>query len=128
MRGRKRVRQGGDAVLGVTLAGALGACLLYIASPQQPSAAAAESKQDSIVQIIDDHFAPDTMRVAAGMKVKWVNRDDETHTVMSTDSSFTKTPKQLKPKGIWTYRFKKPGTYDYYCSIHPFMKGTIVVQ
>jgi plastocyanin len=64
--------------------------------------------------------------VAAGTQVTWINHDDIPHTVVSDDS--TVKSKALDTDDKFAYTFTKPGTYSYFCSLHPKMKGTIVVQ
>ena len=56
----------------------------------------------------------------------WTNRDDIPHTVVSTDGVFKSKAVDTDEK--FSYTFAKPGTYAYFCSIHPKMTGTIVVQ
>ncbi len=70
-------------------------------------------------------FEPATTRVAAGQSVRFVNRDQEAHTVTASDGSFDSAG--VDTGGSWTHRFTKPGRYTYYCELHPYMKGTIIV-
>ncbi len=78
------------------------------------------------VDIKNDAFAPQTLIVAAGTTVTFTNDDDDAHTVTATDGSFDS--KGLDTNGRWRHTFVKPGTYAYFCQLHPFMKGTIVVK
>jgi plastocyanin len=101
------------------------AVLLLLASPRvtandQPSAANAEVKIDNF------SFGPDTLSVAVGTTVTWTNRDDIPHTVVSTDGVFKSKVRDTDEK--FSYTFTKPGTYPYYCSVHPKMTGTVVVK
>ncbi len=93
-----------------------------------PTAVASRDPDTLMIRIDDDKFIPDTITVPVGTIVRWVNVDDEVHTVMSADSSFTKAPQPLDTNGAFAYTFEKAGTYGYYCSIHPFMKGTVIVK
>ena len=79
------------------------------------------------VKIDNFTFAPVTLTVATGTTVKWVNRDDIPHTVVSEDKSTFKS-KALDTDDSFTYTFTKPGTYTYFCSIHPKMVAKVVVQ
>jgi plastocyanin len=79
------------------------------------------------VKIDNFTFAPPVLTVAAGTTVKWVNRDDIPHTVVSDDKSTFKS-KALDTNDSFTYTFTKPGTYNYFCSIHPKMVAKVVVQ
>jgi plastocyanin len=90
------------------------------AVPAAPPAAGAEVKIDNF------SFTPATLTVAVGTQVTWTNRDDIPHTIVSDDKTFKSNALDTDEK--FTYTFAKPGTYSYFCSIHPKMKGTIVVQ
>jgi plastocyanin len=71
-------------------------------------------------------FAPATMTVSAGTTVTWTNLDDEPHTVVSDIGLFRSGG--MDTNESFSFKFDKPGTYHYTCSIHPRMIGTIVVQ
>jgi plastocyanin len=85
--------------------------------------AAADATTISIREFM---FTPTSMTVAVGTTVKWQNLDGEPHTVRSVDTSFSSNP--LDQNDSFTFKFDKPGTYRYVCSIHPQMVGTIVVK
>ncbi|BBZ10380.1 cupredoxin domain-containing protein [Mycobacterium branderi] len=70
-------------------------------------------------------FVPPTLTVAAGSTVTWTNRDEEPHTVAASDGSF-RSP-GMGSQATYTHTFSTAGTFDYICSIHPFMHGTVVV-
>ena len=89
-----------------------------------PAVAAAAS--DATVSIRDFSFAPMSTTVAVGTTVRWKNLDGEPHTVRSVDSGFRSDP--LDQNDSFAFKFDKPGTYRYVCSIHPQMVGTIVVK
>jgi plastocyanin len=72
-------------------------------------------------------FAPKTITVPAGARVVWINRDEEPHVVTSAGAQFTSS-KALDTSDSYGVTFSKQGTYTYYCSIHPMMVGTIIVQ
>jgi plastocyanin len=86
----------------------------------QTPAATAEVKIDNF------SFAPQTLTVAVGATVTWVNRDDIPHTVVSTDGVFKSKVRDTDEK--FSYTFAKAGTYSYFCSVHPKMTGKVVVQ
>jgi plastocyanin len=71
-------------------------------------------------------FAPTTIAVRAGATVTWTNMDQEPHTVVSDMGLFRSGA--MDTDESFTFKFEKPGTYHYTCSIHPSMVGTIVVQ
>jgi plastocyanin len=78
------------------------------------------------VHIKNDAFTPRTLAVNVGQTVTFTNDDDDAHTVTATDGSFDS--KGLDTNAVWRHAFTKPGTYEYFCQLHPFMKGTIVVK
>jgi plastocyanin len=78
------------------------------------------------VQINNAGFGPATLTVAVGTTVTWVNRDDVPHTTVSSDKVFKS--RLLDTDKKFSYTFTKAGAYPYFCSIHPKMTGTIVVQ
>lgn len=70
-------------------------------------------------------FAPITLTVPAGTTVIWTNRDEEPHTVAASDGSFHSPG--MGTGATFTHTFSTAGTFDYVCSIHPMMRGTVVV-
>ena len=70
-------------------------------------------------------FTPAMTSVAAGTTISWMNHDDIPHKVVSTEQKF-KSP-VLDTGEQFSYRFDAPGTYKYFCSIHPRMTGQIIV-
>ena len=84
------------------------------------------SKQNRI-EIKDFAFNPQTITVKSGEKVTWINRDEEPHTIVSVGKQFKKST-ALDTDQEFTITAGAPGTYDYFCSVHPKMTGTIVVE
>jgi len=84
------------------------------------------SKQNKI-EIKDFAFNPQTLTVKSGEKVTWINRDEEPHTVVSVEKQFKKST-ALDTDQEFTITAGAPGTYTYFCSVHPKMTGTIVVE
>ncbi|MFA5127139.1 MAG: plastocyanin/azurin family copper-binding protein [Patescibacteria group bacterium] len=76
------------------------------------------------VRIKDSQFISKTAIIKAGMTVLWVNQDNVDHQIKSTTFS---SPK-LKPGDTFSYTFDNVGVYDYVCSLHPTMAGSISVQ
>jgi plastocyanin len=97
-----------------------------LAGRQITRAAAAPPTAGAEVKIDNFNFTPATLTVAVGTQVTWTNRDDIPHTVVSEDKAVKS--KALDTDEKFAYTFTKPGTYSYFCSIHPKMKGTVVVQ
>jgi len=117
---RKRVSAGiFVAALGLGVAG-LGVRSAGVAASALPARATMEVAIDNFA------FGPTDLTVAVGTTVTWANRDDIPHTVVSTDKVFKS--KVLDTDEKFSYTFNTPGTYPYFCSIHPKMTGKVVVQ
>jgi plastocyanin len=84
------------------------------------------NKQNRI-EIKDFAFNPQTLTIKSGETVTWINRDEEPHTVVSVEKQFKKSS-ALDTDQEFTITAGPPGTYTYYCSVHPKMTGTIVVE
>jgi len=103
-------------------------CLVMGASPPAGAAnEAAPKAQAQQIEIRNFAFAPKSLTVRAGTRVVWTNRDEEPHVITSAGSLFASS-KGLDTSDSYAVTFSKPGTYAYYCSIHPMMVGTIIVQ
>lgn len=77
------------------------------------------------VEIVEFTYEPDPVTIEEGGKVTWINRDSAPHTATADDGSFdTGTLEEGKLK---SETFKEPGTYTYFCEIHPSMHGTVEV-
>ncbi len=79
----------------------------------------------ALVTIDNFAFKPATLTVTTGQTVRFVNKDDEAHTVTDAGKSFDSGG--LDTNASWSHRFTKPGTYRYFCELHPYMIGTIIV-
>jgi plastocyanin len=84
------------------------------------------ARADDTVTIKNFDFAPMALTVSAGSTVTWHNDDEEVHTVVSQDGLFRSAA--IDGGGSFSFKFDKPGTYKYVCTIHPKMTGTIVVK
>ena len=78
------------------------------------------------IKIDNFSFIPPTLTVKVGTQITWTNGDDIPHTVVSDDQSFKS--KVLDTDEKFTFTANKPGTYSYFCSIHPKMTGKVVVE
>jgi plastocyanin len=67
------------------------------------------------------------MTVKVGSTVRWVNADDHPHRIAFTKEGFLETPYLLGASQSASQRFDSSGTFDYFCTIHPYMRGTITV-
>jgi len=88
---------------------------------------ATSGDQKNTIEIKDFMFSPQTLTVKAGDKIIWINHDDEPHTVVSVGKKFQKSS-ALDTDQVFTITAGAPGTYEYFCSVHPKMTGTIVVE
>jgi plastocyanin len=78
------------------------------------------------VDVKDFKFAPPVLTVASGARVTWTNHDEEPHTITSTTAAFGSAG--LSRDDTFTQTFTRPGTYEYFCALHPYMKATVVVR
>ena len=78
------------------------------------------------VTIINFSFRPAQLTVSAGTRITWTNHDSDPHTVVNL--ARTLHSEALDTDGTFSHVFTKPGTYAYYCGIHPYMHGTLVVR
>lgn len=79
------------------------------------------------IEIKDFAFNPQIITVKSGETITWINRDEEPHTIVSVEKQFKKSP-ALDTDQQYTVTAGAPGTYSYFCSVHPKMTGTIVVE
>jgi len=79
-------------------------------------------------QVTIDNFAfnPATLTIPAGTTVTWTNQDDMLHTVTAANRLFSS--KGLETGDVYSHTFTTPGTYTYFCSLHPRMTATIIVK
>jgi plastocyanin len=85
----------------------------------------ARTAGDPAVGIADFHFTPATLTIHVGDTVTWTNSGPSGHTATARDGSFNTG--QLSRGHSASHTFTAPGTYAYFCSIHPFMHGTVTV-
>jgi plastocyanin len=100
------------------LSAVLVAALIFLASPVWAA--------DATVKIDNFTFDPPRLTVKAGATVTWYNEDDIPHTVAATGKQFRS--KALDTDGKFSFTFTTPGSYEYFCSLHPHMTGVIVVE
>lgn len=103
---------------------------------------AANPQVDLTLQNVGNWYVPKKATVSVGETVTWKNQDTEGHTVTSglgAGIQSVQTNEQGKPDGIfdsglfqpgdsWSRTFYNPGTYNYFCTIHPWMEGIVVVS
>ena len=102
----------------------LGVCTQMV----QPvfAAQAAAVKGGAKVSIANFAFTPGEITIAPGETVTWTNDDGAPHGLEYNDGAKGVDP--LLPGSSFTRRFDRPGTYEYNCSVHPYMTGRVVVR
>jgi plastocyanin len=90
------------------------------------AASSAAPAQGERILIKDFMFSPMALTTKVGVEVTWVNQDDEPHSVVSDTGLFRSGA--LDTGNSYTFKFDKPGTYHVFCSLHPRMTATIVVE
>ena len=102
------------------------AALIMAAGSYGAWAAGGSAPGGAEVKIDNFSFTPQVITVKAGTTITWTNRDDIPHTVVSSDSLFKS--KTLDTDDTFQFTPSKPGTYPYFCSIHPKMTGKVIVE
>ncbi len=105
------------SALGAVVGSVLAAGVLFARAEGTPNA----------VTIDNFFFTPGTITVKAGTAVTWTNKDDIPHGIASSNNAFKKSA-ALDTDESYTFTFATPGTYQYFCYLHPKMVGTIVVE
>ena len=108
--------------LGMRVVTALAVAALAAGALASQGAPAADAK----VQIDQYAFLPQRVTVKPGTTVTWTNDDDDSHTVASSSKLFKS--KALDTNDKFSFTFTTPGTYEYFCSLHPHMTGAVVVE
>jgi plastocyanin len=109
-----------DLVRSAVLGGLLG-LLAGVAVMAAPAGA-----EDAVVKSENFTFGPQRLTVKAGTTITWTNDDDIPHTVASSTKAFKS--KVLDSEDKFSFTFTTAGVYEYFCSLHPHMTGTIVVE
>lgn len=104
------------ALLGAAVGSVLAASILF-----------ADAESPTAVTIDNFTFNPKTLTVKAGTTVTWSNKDDIPHGIASANNAF-KRSQALDTDDSYSFKFTTPGSYVYFCYIHPNMTGTIVVE
>jgi plastocyanin len=102
--------------------GAFAAALLLALASALPGTARAANLE---VKIDNFTFGPQRLTVKAGDTVTWTNADDIPHSVVSTGHFRSKA---LDTDDKYSFTFSTPGTFEYFCGLHPHMQGTVVVE
>lgn len=95
-------------------------------TPPAPTPPVAQVAAGPQVHIDNFQFSPATLTVPQGTTVTWTNQDDMVHTVTSATRVFSSA--SLETDDLFSYTFTTPGTYTYFCKLHPHMTATVIVQ
>lgn len=98
-----------------------------VASTSATRSSPSSSNATYTVTIKNFTFQPSTLTIEKGTTITWVNEDSVAHTVTSDDGKFSSSG-NLNKADAYQFQFNTPGSYDYHCSPHPFMKGKINVE
>ena len=101
--------------------GLLAALILTTCLGPEAKAEAAPS-----VHIDNFTFTPQEITITRGTTLTWVNDDDIPHTVAATGRAFRSKAMDTEQK--FSFTFTEPGTYEYFCSLHPHMQGKVIVK
>ena len=115
------------AVVDATLSGDPPAFASLAATGTASRAASRRVHAPNEIGIDNFRFTPPTLTVPTGTRVTWVNDDDVPHLIASTDGHF-RSSSVLDTGQRYDLTLTKAGTYSYFCSLHPMMRGTIVVS
>jgi plastocyanin len=114
------------AVVAIVGAGLLAACSSS-SSPSGGDSSTGSAATGNTVAVKGFAFSPKSLSVDKGTTVTWKFGDSVAHNVDSTNNAFPKS-KDLTSGGTYSFTFNTPGTYNYICSIHTYMKGSVTVK
>jgi plastocyanin len=97
-------------------AGAAVCCAVY---------AAVAAPGETHLTIDNFTFKPDAVTVPVGTRITWENDDDIPHSIVETTGKFHSMALDTEDK--FSFTFDKAGTFEYFCGLHPHMKGKVVV-
>lgn len=112
----------------VIIAASLGAASAPFVAAGMAAVILPTGAQDAPRAVAIDNFTfnPQQLTVKAGTTVTWTNQDDIPHAVAAVNRQFRS--KALDTGDAYSFTFTAPGIYDYFCSLHPHMTGTIMVK
>lgn len=93
-----------------------------------PTGQAHEAHEPRKITIGNFTFSPATLEVQVGATLVWVNEDDVPHVVVGVDAGSPLRSPALDTDDRYSVVLDRPGTYRYFCSLHPHMTGTVVVK
>jgi plastocyanin len=109
------------------LSSTLGVLFAGFAITAELSLPAHADETSATIHIQNNAFIPARLTVPLGTTITWINDDEDMgHNVVSTSNAFES--KLFVTGGHYSFTFTAPGTYEYFCEVHPFMRGKIVVK
>ena len=102
---------------------AVAGLLVFLNVPFASPAAAATQQ----VMMQGYAYSPAALTVRVGDTVTWMQHDEAPHDVITTSAPVAFRSPQLSAGQSWSYTFRQPGTYQYYCSVHPDMRASVTV-
>jgi plastocyanin len=86
----------------------------------------ADVNHSTEIRIDNFKFTPETITVPVNSQITWINKDDVPHVIAANNGAFKS--KALDTDDTYSYSFAKPGSYEYFCAVHPKMVGKVVVK
>ena len=86
-----------------------------------------EAREVVVVKIVGLSYEPSVVEVAPGTTVRWLNDGSADHTVTSGEAGGPLASDVFNPGGSFEYTFEEQGEFAYFCEIHPFMTGSVIV-
>ena len=96
--------------------------LLFLLAPARAEAATQHVAMENYA------YSPSSLTIQAGDTVTWTNHDQAPHNVVTTSGPASLQSPLLAQGESWSFTFTVPGTYEYYCSVHPDMRAQVIVQ
>jgi plastocyanin len=93
-----------------------------------PASTSPAAQSGAKVEIDNFSFTPNELTISVGTTVTWTNHDDVPHTATAKGKPSAFDSKALDTDGKFSFTFNQPGTYTYYCRLHPHMTGKIIVK
>jgi len=86
----------------------------------------AKAEAASSVHIDNFTFTPQEITITRGTTLTWINEDDIPHAIAASNKAFRS--KAMDTEQNFSFTFSEPGTYEYFCSLHPHMQGKVIVK
>jgi len=110
----------------VTMSFVFGISCYSPAPTSTPAPTPSPSSTSSEIEISGFAFAPAIVTISAGTTLTWTNNDSVSHTVTSRDNLFDSG--NLSGGSTFSYTFAQSGTFEYYCTIHPYMTAKVIIE